>query len=216
MLVSVLNETQSTVEINSFEDLLPYYPKLVGARFNYVISALKKSNNSDDITSTLDRLALKAIRAQSQLIVTTGLTARNERLRASKFADLLVITNQEDITFPALEANSSQKVLVTTEALNTTNHNAHAIGKVTGDLTEWFSLEISGKYQSIVLETGITTARFFAKADLIKEICLTVTDSDVENASVLATEFLENLGMKASVVQRIDYLDTHLFRFASA
>jgi hypothetical protein len=214
MLVSVFNETQSSVNINTFEDLLPYYPKLSGIRFNYVISALNKSNNSDDITSPLDRLALKAIRAQSQLIITTGLTARVEKLKASRFADLLVITNQEDINFPALEANSSQKVLVTTTVLDTANDNAHASGKVTGNLTDWFLSGVASKYDSIVLETGLTTAKFFAKADLINEVCLTVTGADLETASQLAREFLQNLGVQASLVQRIDYLDTHMFRFS--
>jgi len=214
MLVSVFNETQSSVDINTFEDLLPYYPELSGVRFNYVISAWSKTNYSDDITSPLDRMALKAIRAQSQLIVTTGLTARNEKLRASRFADLLVITNQEVINFPALEANSSQKVLVTTTFLNYANDNAEAIGKVTGDLTDWFLREVASKYESIVLETGLTTAKFFAKADLISEVCLTVTGADLATASQLAREFLENLGVQTSLVQRIDYLDTHMFRFS--
>ena len=214
MLVSVLNETQSSVIINTFEDLIPYYPELSGVRFNYVISALSKTNYSDDITTPLDRMALKAIRAQSQLIVTTGLTARNEKLRASNFADLLVITNQERISFPALEANSSQKVLVTTSTLDSANDHAQAIGKVTGDLSDWFISAVASKYQSIVIETGLTTGKYFAKADLIKEICLTVTGSDVEKASQLSNEFLENLGVRSSLVQRIDYLDTHMFRFS--
>ena len=214
MLVSVFNETQSSLDINTFEDLLPYYPKLSGIRFNYVISALDETSNSDDLTSSLDRMALKAIRAQSNLIVTTGLTARNEKLRASMFADLLVITNQENIGFPALDSNSSQKILVTCTALNTANDNAQAIGKVTGELTDWFLREVASKYESIVLETGLTTAKYFAKADLINEVCLTVTGADLETASQLATEFLENLGVQASLVQRIDYLDTQMFRFS--
>jgi len=214
MLVSVLNETQSSVNINTFEDLLPYYPKLSGIRFNYVISALNKTSNSDDQTSSLDRMALKAIRSQSQLIVTSGLTARNEQLRSSRFADLLVITNQEGINFPALETNSSQKVLVTTNVLDTANDNAQAIGKITGDLTDWFLHEVASKYESIVLETGLTTAKYFAKADLINEVCLTVTGTDADNALPIAREFLENLGVQASLVQRIDYLDTHMFRFS--
>ena len=214
MLVSVFNETQSSVDINTFEDLLPYYPELSGVRLNYVISASNKTSNSDEITSPLDRMALKAIRSQSQLIVTTGLTARNEKLRASNFADLLVITKQERINFPALEANSSQKVLVTTTTLDSNNDKAQAIGKVTGELTDWFLREVASKYKSIVLETGLTTAKHFAKADLLNEICLTVTGADVENASQLATAFLESLGVKASLVQRIDCLDTHMFRFS--
>jgi len=214
MLVSVFNETQASVNINTFEDLLPYYPELSGVRFNYVISASSKINYSDDITSPLDRMALKAIRAQSQLIVTTGLTARNENLRASNFADLLVITNQERISFPALAANSSQKVLVTTTTLDSANDHAQAIGKVTCDLSDWFISEVASRYQSIVLETGLTTAKYFAKADLIQEICLTVTGSDVEKASELSNEFLENLGVRSRLIQRIDYLDTHMFRFS--
>ena len=214
MLVSVFNETQSSVNISTFEDLLPYYPELCGVRFNYVISAQNRTGNSDEITSKLDRMALKAIRAQSQLIVTTGLTARNENLRASGFADLLVITSQENINFTALETNSSQKVLVTTTTLNSANDNAWAIGKVTGNLTDWFLREVASKYESIVLEAGLTTANYFAKADLINEVCLTVTGADLETASQLATEFSENLGVRASLVQRIDYLDTHMFRLS--
>jgi riboflavin biosynthesis pyrimidine reductase len=214
MLVSVFNETQSSVNINTFEDLLPYYPKHSGVRFNYVISTSNRTSNSDEITSPLDRMALKAIRAQSKLIVTTGLTARIEKLRASRFADLLVITNQERINFPALETNSSQKVLVTTTTLDSVNDNAQAIGKVTVELTDWFLREVASKYESIVLETGLTTAKFFAKADLINEVCLTVTGADLETASQLAREFLENLGVQTSLVQRIDYLDTHMFRFS--
>jgi len=214
MLVSVLIETQSSVNINTFEDLLPYYPKLSGIRFNYVISALNETSNSDDLTSSLDRMALKAIRAQSNLIVTTGLTARNEKLRASSFADLLVITNQERINFPALEKYSSQKVLVTTTTLDSANDNAQAIGKVTGELTDWFLREVASKYESIVLETGLTTAKNFAKAELISEVCLTVTGTDADNALPIAREFLENLGVQAGLVQRMDYLYTQMFRFS--
>ncbi len=215
MQVSVQAATQTSLNIDSFEDLIPFYPKLRGIRYNHVVSAINSSQHSDLLTSPLDRLALKAIRSQSELIVTTGLTARTEELKASAFADLLVLTDQPKLELPALDETSSRKVLVTTEKLSVSNLNAHAVGTIQGSPTSWFTGWVKGKYDSIALESGIRTAMLFAAEGLIAEACLTVTSASTQHqAEAIAKDFLIQLGLVAKQIQSINDASTWLFRFS--
>ena len=77
------------------------YLPLIGLRANLVIdtdgnTSANPSQNSDSLTSELDRQLLKHLRSISDLIVTTGATFRAENLRPSKFAPMLVLSRQRN------------------------------------------------------------------------------------------------------------------------
>lgn len=82
-----------------------------------------EDGTSGDLGGPIDRLWLGALRRQSQLVLTSGLTFRLERYRMPKSADLAVFT-REGIDTSGLEIRPGQRLHVLTrepsfaEALN--------------------------------------------------------------------------------------------------
>ncbi len=222
ILREVFPETGTLHELqdNPTETLVSLYPIVSGFRFNYVTSAEVTKPESNLATNSLDRLILKHIRAQSDLIITTGLTARNEKLNSSQFAPMLVITRaNETLNFPATQTRSSHPVYLT-QTLGTEypNTKAIAIGIVRSSIPDFASAFCrDNSILRAVVETGITAAREFAHAGLLTEIDLTVTRSpEQEVASRLAKEFLTALGITdAHMIQLLKHEDSWFFRFGS-
>jgi hypothetical protein len=214
MLVKNLADNQ-TFEVTSFNDLLGSYPRVNGIRFNHVISVSELSTHSDDLTSQLDRLALVAMRANSDLIITSGKTARAENLKSSSHADMLIITRDEDLDIPAVSEPCKNKVLLTLDTVHASNQNIRPIGAVAGTVTDWYQSWLPDEYGSIVLECGLTLAREFFDADQVVEIDLTVTGTDEEHeAKQMAEAFCDKLSFKGSFIQVLNAETTWLFRIA--
>jgi len=212
MLVNIVGQIEP-LQVSSYSDLVSFYPRLKGIRYNHVISVSSNGTNSSELTSELDRLALKAIRSQSELIVTTGQTARVEQLNASRFADLLIITNDVDLKIPALAKDSTHKVLLSVDHVDVANRNAIAVGKTTEPITDWFERSFMRDYASIVLESGLATAILFAKATLIDELCLTVTGSKSrQEADEAVRDFSQKLGLRGTREQLLSSESTWLYR----
>ena len=91
-----------------------WYPEISGARFNFVIHSVSREyQNSNSITNPIDRYFLKVIRSQSDLIITSGKTAKAEAINSSKFAPIAIITNHPDqLLIPATLEPSSNQVIV--------------------------------------------------------------------------------------------------------
>ena len=198
-----------------------WYPRLDGFRLNYVVSFTEREkSDSTLLTNSVDRTILRFIRSQSDLIVTTGLTARTENLKASKFAPLLILTStNEEFEFPAVKEESEFPVY-TTQALGTyyPNSKALAIGRVGISLGDFLSsLILANDFNAIALETGVTASRALVKEELINEICLSATNcSSRSDADELAQQFLTQIGVSsAHEVQVLKSHDSWFFRFDS-
>ena len=204
------------------ENLDTYYPKVEGLRFNFVLSAnASQSSNSDEASNKIDRELLKFIRSQSDLIMTTGKTARSENLRASKYAPMLILTRTSDeFNIPAVEPNEAKPVYVT-QRLGTIypSDKAIAIGGIQDNLTDFVeSFCRANNFRHPVLESGIETAKLFATPRTIKEVNLTVTNAaDEVAAKNLAEDFLKNIQCDGSaLIQILRSEETWFFRYGAA
>lgn len=209
------------VEDITSEALKQLYPKVPGFRFNYVVDPYVFEEESNLATSHLDRLILKFIRSQSDLIVTTGRTAISELLNSSSFAPMLILTrSDEDIDIPALTKESSQQVYIT-QKLETSypNSKAVAIGKITSTAAAFCQefCRLNG-FESVALEAGLTVASEFARSGLLSEIDITVTGvNEPEIAKEAVSSLLPKLTSSLPILEKqiLQYLDNWFFRFDS-
>jgi riboflavin biosynthesis pyrimidine reductase len=197
------------------------YPQVEGLRFNHVISSARSVGNSDSASNEIDRALLRVIRSQSNLIITSGKTARDENLNASSFAPMLILTRATDpLEIPATTAQSTHTVYVTQRfETDFQNPKAIAIGTFQDSVTSFTeNFCNTNSVKNSVLETGLEIASQFANADLLTEIDLTVTRaSDLDEARSLSESFLASLGVsKYTTVQILKYADTWFFRFSPA
>ena len=202
------------------EHLAVLYPKVEGLRFNFVIA--KGTNldaSSDNSTNKLDRELLKFIRSQSDLIITTGKTARAENLTASKFAPKLIITtSSDDLDIAAVQVNEGKPVYIT-QRLGTQypSEKAIAIGGVQDQLPEFVdSFCRANNFKHSVLESGMETARIFVSSASINEVNLTLTNFTSKlDAEDTAQDFLGKIGFEAELLQILRSDDTWFFRFGA-
>lgn len=204
------------------ESLDTYYPKVDGIRFNFVLSnGITLDTTSDNSTNKLDRELLKFIRSQSDLIITTGKTARSENLKASKYAPMLILTRSAgELNIKAVESNEAKPVYVT-QRLGTiySSDKAIAIGGIQDSLTDFVeSFCRANNINHPVLESGVETAKLFASSRAIKEVDLTVTNAaDKDEAETSGADFLKNIQFEGSVlIQILRSEDTWFFRYGAA
>ena len=202
------------------EHLEALYPKVDGLRFNFVMAnGTNLDTSSDNSTNKLDRELLKFIRSQSDLIITTGKTARAENLAASKFAPMLILTTyKENLDIAAVQANQGKPVYIT-QRLGThyPNEKAIAIGGVQDKLPEFVdSFCRANNFRNSVLESGVETAKIFAASEKINEVDLTLTNFISKlDAEATADEFLVKIGFEARLLQLLKSDDTWFFRFGA-
>jgi riboflavin biosynthesis pyrimidine reductase len=196
------------------------YPKIEGLRLNYVVSPKVTSQESNLASNELDRTLLRHIRSQSDLIVTSGETARRENLRSSKYAPMLILTKSEDkYEIPAVQFESAQSVYLT-QKLGTSyrNSKALAIGISNAPVSEFLPAFCKANaFKSPLLETGITLASEFVKSGALAEVALTVTMADKQSdAEQAATKFLSTIGAgEFTLLQLLNNEETWLFRFGA-
>ena len=203
------------------EHLAVLYPKVEGLRFNFVIAnGTNLDASSDNSTNKLDRELLKFIRSQSDLIITTGKTARAENLTASKFAPMLILTtSSDDLDIAAVQVNEGKPVYIT-QRLGTQypSEKAIAIGGVQDQLPEFVdSFCRANNFKHSVLESGMETARIFVSSASINEVNLTLTNFTSKlDAEDTAQDFLGKIGFEAKLLQILRSVDTWFFRFGAA
>lgn len=213
-------ELEIDPETSSLQDASHWYPSIPGTRFNYVINAAGTSaENSDAESNALDRYFLKAIRSSSDLIITTGKTARSEQLRASKIAPMAIITSQpNNLQIPATEQNSNQPVYICSKVapeMPLLNVEATWLETSTDDIAGIVREVITSTNSShTLLETGFLTFRALTAEGLVNEVCLTVTNADSrETATRAAEDFLRTADVAAEQIQLLNAGTTWLFRF---
>jgi hypothetical protein len=200
------------------EHLAVLYPKVEGLRFNFVIAnGTNLDASSDNSSNKLDRELLKFIRSQSDLIITTGKTARAENLKASKFAPMLILTtSSEDLNIAAVHVNEGKPVYIT-QRLGTQypSDKAIAIGGVQDELPEFVdSFCRANSFKHSVFESGMETAKIFAASGKINEVNLTLTNFTSKfDAEATAIDFLAKIGFRAELLQILRSEDTWFFRF---
>jgi riboflavin biosynthesis pyrimidine reductase len=173
--------------------------------------------SSDNSSNKLDRELLKFIRSQSDLIITTGKTARAENLKASKFAPMLILTtSSEDLNIAAVHVNEGKPVYIT-QRLGTQypSDKAIAIGGVQDELPEFVdSFCRANSFKHSVFESGMETAKIFAASGKINEVNLTLTNFTSKfDAEATAIDFLAKIGFRAELLQILRSEDTWFFRF---
>jgi hypothetical protein len=220
ILEQVFPESGTEVYFDS-EHLTVLYPKVEGLRFNFVIAnGTNLDASSDNSTNKLDRELLKFIRSQSDLIITTGKTARAENLTASKFAPMLILTtSSDDLDIAAVQVNEGKPVYIT-QRLGTQypSEKVIAIGGVQDKLPEFVeSFCRANNFRNTVLESGVKTAKIFATAGKINEVDLTLTNFNSRvDAEASAKDFLEEIGFEAQLLQIFRSEDNWFFRFGAA
>ena len=224
MIVKELFPSTGEVEIDpytsSLQDASHWYPSIPGTRFNYVINAAGTSaENSNADSNELDRYFLKVIRSSSDLIITTGKTARSEQLRASKLAPMAIITTQPNyLQIPATELNSDQPVYICSKVAPEEpfrNTGVRWIETARDDIASIVRQVIAKTNSSnTLLETGLLTFGALSADGLVHEVCLTVTNADSkETATRAAEDFLRTAGVAADQIQLLNAWTTWLFRF---
>jgi hypothetical protein len=202
------------------EHLAFLYPEVEGLRFNFVIAnGTNLDASSENSTNKLDRELLKFIRFQSDLIITTGKTARAENLTASKYAPMLILTtSSEDLDIAAVHANEGRPVYVT-QRLGTQypSEKAIAIGGVQDELPQFVdSFCRANSFKHSVLESGMETAKIFASSGKINEVNLTLTNFNSKfDAEATVKDFLGKIGFEAELLQILRSGDTWFFRFGA-
>jgi len=213
-------EVEIDPKTSSLQNASHWYPSIPGIRFNYVISAVGTSaENSNADSNELDRYFLKVIRSSSDLIVTTGKSARSEQLRASKLAPIAIITTQpNNLQIPATELNSDQPVYTCSKVAPEElfrNTGVRWIETASDDIAS-IAREVIAKTNSsnTLLETGLLTFGALAADGLVNEICLTVTNAvSRETATRAAEDFLRTTDVAAEQIQLLNAGSTWLFRF---
>jgi hypothetical protein len=197
-----------------------WYPKISGARFNFVIHSVSREyQNSNSITNPIDRYFLKVIRSQCDLIITSGKTAIAEALNSSKFAPIAIITNHPDqLLIPATLEPSSNQVIVcsrTAPTITFQNSNVRFLQLHSQQITEVLDevIQATGS-SSPVIEVGLSTALELAREGYFVELCLSVVSAiSLQDATASADEFLAKLQLEMELLQTLCCMDTYLFRF---
>ena len=213
-------EVEIDPEASSLQDASHWYPSIPGIRFNYVINAAGiSSENSDADSNELDRYFLKVIRSSSDLIITTGKTARSEELRASKLVPMAIITTQPNsLQIPATEQNSDQPVYVCSKVIPEhpfTNSEASWLETAHDDIANIVREVIARTDSSnTVIETGLLTFAALASEDLVNEVCLTVSNAESKESATKASEnFLNATNVITEQIHLLNAGTTWLFRF---
>jgi len=224
VIVQEIFPNEKTINIDlaepDFEAAKSFYPKNHGTRFNFVLNPNQsKTISSDTVSNELDRFFLKLIRSQSDLIITTGETARSENLRASRLAPLAIITRHPNsLDIPATNTTSQMPVIIcSTSELETKylNRSLSYFHLKDSDFTAAVSAVIENLgATSVVLETGLSAAANLFESGAIDELCLTVVDAkDRDEASQYALLFCNELNIQAEIIQLLASETTFLFRF---
>ena len=164
-----------------------------GWRVNFAIDSAGRSYGetgvSADVSTELDRLLLSKLRSLSDVIVTSGLTARTERYRSSKHAPIAIFTASGDLDdVPAIQGTQYFTPLILTPQSRAAELEVrlsdvdvliipfeHTNGE--RELSSVVSAAIHREgFQSPILESGLSTLRRFLQNNVVNEVCLSITN----------------------------------------
>ncbi len=187
--------------MTALELLLSKYRPFEGNRLNMVIDANAQTSGIDgssrSLSSAADRALLKHLRSISSLIVTDAATAAAEHYRPSKFAPIQIWSKSSNFRgFSNISADAEHQQLTV---------------KHTDDL-HLAVAEATLLSRHLLFETGPTVSALLAEANLIDELCLTVTGlSNDSEARQLALNFAQRLGLADMSIVESSQLDNSFF-----
>jgi len=216
---SVTGEIISTDRQPSDANFANWYPPIKGMRWNYVIHKYHEPGTNSDLSSNpIDRAILQAIRKSSDLIITSGRTAKAEQLRASKFAPMLIITRDSTLEIPATSQESENDVFIAGPQSSQAfpNSKANTVALEISDLPNWLSTFIDD-FDSVVLESGVSLAKEILAADLVKELDITVSSANTFAEAFTHLEtFMTLVNVSQRVIQVLKADESWFFRCAVA
>ena len=180
-----------------------------GWRVNFAVNqsgaSYGLSGASADVSSDLDRLLLGKLRSLSDVIVTSGATARAEKYKSSKHAPIAIFTTSGDLdAVPAIQGTQYFTPIVITDKSHSKTVQ-DLLADVDANVTAYdgaasWPVGVAGVlthegFQSPILESGLVSLRAFMTANVIDEICLTITQSGASGLSArqLSKEYLGQL-----------------------
>jgi hypothetical protein len=168
--------------------LLAKYQPLVGVRLNIAVDAdgsvAKESGSSDDVSNSLDRRLLAHLRSMSDVIVTSGATARAENLKSSQHAPIVVLSpsGSTDGLQNLLEGKWPLTIVLQPAAYDRTQEWLSHVGAVANVMS---LAELSPEavlrhlrargYERILLEFGPKLSSLWSSSGVIDEVCLSTT-----------------------------------------
>jgi riboflavin biosynthesis pyrimidine reductase len=171
-----------------------------GWRLNFAIdsrgNSFGETGSSSDVSTDLDRQLLGKLRSLSDVIVTSGKTARVEKYRSSKHAPIAIFTISGELdSVPAIQGTQYFTPLVFTPQLRLAEVEA-SLSDVDVQILPYRLADESGSwpnaieeairhegYQSPILESGRETLREFVASGVVSEICLTISSSGTTGLS---------------------------------
>lgn len=150
---------------------LDTYREIAGVRLNMVANGHREfvgsNGSSRSISNATDRELIVHLRSLSDVYVTGGNTARNERYKTPAEGKLAII--------------SRSKV---------TDENQIWLNPPVDESLSTWSIEELQKlgYRRILLEVGPSLARAFLGTDSVDEFCLTITDGNLETAEAVVAD----------------------------
>lgn len=171
-----------------------------GWRVNFAIdsrgNSFGESGSSDDVSTDLDRRLLGKLRSLSDVIVTSGRTARTEKYRSSKHAPIAIFTSTGDLdSVPAIQGTQYFTPLVITPQARLSEVEASLSDvdvrilayRVTDESSSWPNaiqdLIRHEGFQSPILESGQATLREFVARGVVSEVCLSISGSGTTEVS---------------------------------
>lgn len=163
-----------------------------GWRLNIAIdssgNSFGETGVSDDVSTELDRLLLGKLRSLSDVIVTSGRTARAEKYRSSRYAPIAIFTSSGDLdSVPAIQGKQYFTPLVLTPMARSAFVEASLSDvdvrilpyEQPSNVGDWpisiASIIQREGYQSPILESGQSTLCTFLEHQIIDEICVSIT-----------------------------------------
>lgn len=171
-------------------NLFDHYQALDGVRLNIAVGqrgeVVGESGTSKDVSNSDDRALLRHLRSLTDVIVTTGATARAEGLKPSKYAPLVVLTRSktlEGLDSLVTASDASRCTLLTTDenatyllsAISEIGSAIHVAAASQLEPAEVLSWLRSKGHKRILVEFGPQLTELYSDAGLIDEICLTET-----------------------------------------
>jgi riboflavin biosynthesis pyrimidine reductase len=166
---------------------LDTYRDIAGVRLNMVANGAGKFVGSDgssrSISNSNDRELIVHLRSMSDVYVTGGNTARNERYKTPTKGKLAIISRKS-------LGDANQIWLNPPESEN---------------LANWVIAKLQSLgYTRVLLEVGPSLARQFLEADYVDEFCLTITDGNLDTAE----KVVSNLGGKLVPAEHFEIAGT--------
>ncbi|MFM1795973.1 MAG: hypothetical protein RLZZ340_650 [Actinomycetota bacterium] len=187
--------------MTALELLLSKYRPFEGNRLNMVIDANSQTSGTDgssrSLSSAADRALLKHLRSISGLIITDAATAAAEHYRPSKFAPIQIWSKSSNFRgFGNIPADAEHQQLTV---------------KHTDDL-HLAVAEATLLSRQLLFETGPTVSALLAEANLIDELCLTVTGLSTDSeARELALDFARRLDLAHMSIVETSQLENSFF-----